>query len=86
MTSSKPTVDNSAKIKEVVCEILEIDPNELTEGSVFSKDHGADSMSVIAILSALEITFDVEIDQSELNRMVDLRGVTSVVDQALAAR
>ena len=90
MTWAKPDIkavaDNSAKIKEVVCDILEIELDELTESSLFSMDHGADSMSTIAILSALEITFDIEIDQAELNRMIDLRGVIGVVDEAVAAK
>lgn len=86
MTSSdsvvRDDVERRAKIKEIVCEILEIDPAELTDTSLFKEDHGADSLGAIEILSALERTFDVEIDQAELTRMVNLDNVVAVVDEA----
>lgn len=86
MTSSdsvvRTDVEQRAKIKEIVCEILEIDPAELTDTSLFKEDHGADSLGAIEILSALERTFDVEIDQAELTRMVNLDSVVAVVDEA----
>jgi acyl carrier protein len=71
-------------IKEIVCEILEIEPAEMTDTSLFKEDHGADSMGAIEILSSLERTFGVEIDQAELTRMVNLDGVIAVVDAAPA--
>jgi acyl carrier protein len=69
-------------IKEIVCEILEIEPADMTGTSLFKEDHGADSMGAIEILSSLERTFGVEIDQAELTRMVNLDGVIAVVDAA----
>jgi acyl carrier protein len=86
MTSSdsvvRTDVERRAQIKEIVCEILEIEPAEMTDTSLFKEDHGADSLGAIEILSALERTFDVEIDQAELTRMVNLDSVVAVVDEA----
>lgn len=75
-----------AKIKEIVCEILEIDPAQLTDTSRFKEDHEADSLGAIEILSALERELGVEIEQEELTRMVNLDGVVAVVEDAFAAR
>jgi acyl carrier protein len=90
MTTSQSavTVDESQKsqIKEIVSEILEIDPAEMTDTSLFKEDHDADSLGAIEILSALERTFGVEIDQAELTRMVNLEGVIAVVAEAAAAK
>ncbi|MFF7654486.1 acyl carrier protein [Streptomyces sp. NPDC007983] len=69
-------------IKEIVTDILEIDPDEVTETSLFKEEHDADSLRAIEILAALEKTFNVVIDQSELGRMVNLRGVYEVVSDA----
>ncbi|MBO0819379.1 MAG: acyl carrier protein [Nocardiopsaceae bacterium] len=73
-------------IKEIVCDILEIDPEEVTETSLFKEDHNADSLRAIEILAALEKTFDVTIDQSELARMVNLEGVYEVVDESASRK
>lgn len=87
MTSSVSIdADGKAKIKEIVSEILEIDPEEMTDTSLFKEDHDADSLGAIEILSALERTFGIEIDQAELTRMVNLEGVIAVVAEAQAAK
>jgi acyl carrier protein len=78
--------DGKAKIKDIVSEILEIDAEEMTDTSLFKEDHDADSLGAIEILSALERTFGVEIDQAELTRMVNLEGVIAVVAEAQAAK
>ncbi|QKV94773.1 acyl carrier protein [Streptomyces sp. NA02950] len=69
-------------IKEIVTDILEIDPDEVTEASLFKEEHDADSLRAIEILAALEKKFNVVINQSELSRMVNLRGVYEVVSDA----
>jgi acyl carrier protein len=78
------TVDEQrdVKLKEIVCDILELDDDEVTETSLFSEDHGADSLRAIEILASLEKEFGVVIDQAELARMVNLKGVREVVGEA----
>lgn len=68
-------------IRDIVCEILEIDAEELTETSLFKEDHNADSLRAIEILASLEKEFKVQIPQGELSKMVNLIGVYNVVKQ-----
>lgn len=72
------------KVKSIVCDILEIEEEEVTATSLFVEDHGADSMRSIEILASLELTFSVTIDQSELERMVNLAGVYKVLEDCSA--
>ncbi|MGW3040416.1 acyl carrier protein [Kitasatospora sp. NPDC001159] len=74
--------EQSQKIKEIVCDILEIEEDEVTETSLFKEDHNADSLRSIEILANLEKQFSITIDQSELARMVNLKGVYEVVAEA----
>ncbi|MEJ1198061.1 MULTISPECIES: acyl carrier protein [unclassified Streptomyces] len=86
MSNATTGLDAARKqeIKEVVCDILEIDEDEVTEVSLFKEDHDADSLRAIEILAALERTQRVTIDQAELSRMVNLVGVYTVVEEASA--
>ncbi|MEE6259652.1 acyl carrier protein [Plantactinospora sonchi] len=88
MTSANPTVtlddEQRRQIKDIVCEILEIEPTEVTETSLFKEDHEADSLRAIEILAALERSLNITIDQAELSRMVNLAGVYTVVTEASA--
>lgn len=75
-----PTVtEDREKIKEIVCDILELEEDEVTDTSLFREDHDADSLRAIEILASLEKEFKVVIDQSELARMVNLQGVYEVI-------
>lgn len=78
---AKSAVTRNLRIKEMVCEILEIDVEEVTETSLLKEDHGGDSLRAIEILAALERNFKVKIHQDELARMVNLKGIIEVVDE-----
>ncbi|MEU7647517.1 acyl carrier protein [Streptomyces huasconensis] len=73
-----------AEIKEIVCDVLEIDLEEIKETGLFKEEYDADSLRSIELLAALEKNFGVVIDQAELARMVNLEGVYAVVEEAAA--
>ncbi|GAA1930528.1 hypothetical protein GCM10009716_42470 [Streptomyces sodiiphilus] len=77
------TAEQRTQIKEIVCEILELEEEEVSDTSLFKEDHNADSLGAIEILSSLERTFGIEIDQGELVRMVNMNGVISVVQDSM---
>ncbi|MCW3816577.1 acyl carrier protein [Micromonospora sp. DR5-3] len=69
------------ELREVVAEVLEVEPEEITETSHFVDDHEADSLRAIEILARLEKMYKIEIPQTELPRMENLRAVYDVVKQ-----
>ncbi|MBU7597310.1 acyl carrier protein [Streptomyces sp. P38-E01] len=85
MTTSAIDADAQARIKELVCDVLELEEDEVSNESLFKEDHGADSLRAIEILAGLEKEFKITIDQTELERMVNLDGVYAVVGEAIAA-
>jgi acyl carrier protein len=74
--------ERTVKIKEIVCEILELEDDEVSDTSLFIEDHEADSLRAIEILASLEKEFRIIIEQSELPRMINLRGVYEVTAEA----
>lgn len=73
--------DRMNTIKELVCDILELEEDEVTQTSLFKEDHDADSLRAIEILATLEKTFQIKIPQEELPKMVNIDGVYGVVKQ-----
>lgn len=69
------------QIREIVLEVLELEPEELTATSRFKEDHDADSLLAIEILAQLEKTFHIEIPQEELVKMTHLAAVYDVVSE-----
>jgi acyl carrier protein len=78
------TNEREVKIKEIVCDILELEEDEVSNESLFQEDHDADSLRAIEILASLEKEFGIVIDQAELGRMVNLTGVYEVVGESAA--
>ena len=74
--------ERKALIKGAVSEILEIEPEEMTDISLFKEDHDADSLRSIEILASLEKAFGVQIPQESLAQMINLQGVYDVVKNA----
>lgn len=76
MTQQQQRLDD---IREMVAEVLEIEPDEMTETSDFVEEHEADSLRAIEILARLEKVYKVDIPQEELPSMGNLRAVYTVL-------
>ena len=57
------------QIRTIISEQLGLDPSAITEESRFMEDLGADSIDVVELTMAFETAFDIEIPDSDMNRM-----------------
>ena len=49
------------KLREVIADVLSVDPNEITLDTTFMEDLGADSLDVFQIIMGIEEAFEIEI-------------------------
>ena len=56
-----------AKFTENTVEVLAVDPSKVTMAASFGDDLGADSLDLVELVMALEETFDITVDESELD-------------------
>jgi acyl carrier protein len=76
---------NMTELREIVAEVLELDDDELSDTGDFVEMYEADSLRAIEILARLEKKYKVEIPQSELAEMRNLKEVSEVVARYVAA-
>lgn len=57
------------KLQEVIAEILNVDPREITEETTFLDDLGADSLDVYQIIMGIEDAFHIEIPAEKAERI-----------------
>ena len=57
-------------VKEVVVEQLNVNPDEVKVESKFVEDLGADSLDVVELVMALEEKFDIEIPDTDAEKIV----------------
>jgi acyl carrier protein len=53
--------------KKTAVDVLSVDADKVTPEAKFNEDLGADSLDLVEFVMALEETFDVSIDESELD-------------------
>ncbi|MEV4824400.1 acyl carrier protein [Micromonospora sp. NPDC049274] len=68
-----------AELREIVAEVLELEPEEVADTADFVEEYEADSLRAIEILARIEKKYRVEIPQAELNEMRSLKAVHEVV-------
>ena len=78
---SEPDVNND--IRELVAEILEIEPDEINPNADFVKDLGMDSMMALEILAAIEKKYRIVIPEETLPKFTSLNKTTEIVSQIL---
>lgn len=54
------------KLSEIICNYVEVEPENIKENSRFMEDLGFTSFDFMSLLGELEDEFDVEIDQQEV--------------------
>ena len=60
------------KLQAIIGEVLNIEPEEITMGSTFVDDLGADSLDIFQIIMGIEEEFDIEIPSEEAEKIVSV--------------
>ena len=54
------------KMKEMICQYVEVEPDSITPDSRIIEDLGFNSYDIMCLLGDAEAEFDIEIDQEEI--------------------
>ena len=73
-------MDTLSKIKEIICERTDIKPELLTEETTL-EETGADSIDIIEILMALEDAFDIDIPDSDAERLRNIGELKEYIEE-----
>ena len=58
------------RVKEIICEQLGVEEEEVTTNAKFIEDLGADSLDTVELVMAFEEEFDLEIPDEEAEKIV----------------
>lgn len=71
------------KLKKVIAEVLNVDPEEITMETTFTDDLGADSLDVFQIIMGIEDGFDIDIDSEDAEKIVSVGDALERIKNAL---
>ena len=78
--------DVEAKVKEVLLEILDIQPGEIVPTARFIDDLQATSIDLVEIVAVLQNTLDVDIDEAQVARLRTVQDAMDFFQAAIAAK
>lgn len=71
------------KLKKVIAEVLNVDPEEITMETTFTDDLGADSLDVFQIIMGIEEEFDIEIPNEAAEKIVTVGDAAEAIKNAM---
>lgn len=71
------------KLKQVIAEVLNVDPEEITMDTTFMDDLGADSLDVFQIIMGIEEEFDIEIPAEKAEKITTVEEAVELINSAV---
>lgn len=71
------------KLKEIIAEVLNVDPDEITMETTFQDDLGADSLDVYQIIMGIEEEFDIEIPAETAEQVTTVEDAVEMIKNAV---
>ena len=71
------------KLQEIIAEVLNADPEEITMDTTFVDDLGADSLDVFQIIMGIEEEFDIEISNEDAEKIVTVGDAVEQIKNAV---
>jgi acyl carrier protein len=84
MTISGNAVIDLGKLRATIAEVLELDPDEITEDARFVDDLGVDSLTTMEMQIALEEEYGIKLTDDEVLSSVSLRAVHALLSNKTA--
>ncbi len=71
------------KLKKVIAEVLNVDPEEITMDTTFTDDLGADSLDLYQIIMGIEEEFDIEVPSETAEQITTVEQAVEMIKSAL---
>ena len=71
------------KLQQIIAEVLNVEPDEITMDTTFVDDLGADSLDVFQIIMGIEEEFDIEIPNEAAESIVTVADAVEQIKKAL---
>ena len=72
---------NQERLIEIIAKQLGVDEENVTPDSSFMEDLGADSLDTVELVMALEEEFDIEIPDSDAEKIQTVQDALSYLDE-----
>lgn len=68
------------KLRDIICEQLEVEPEAVTEESLIVDDLGADSLDIVDMVMSIEEEFNIEVPDSAIENIRSIDDVVKFIE------
>ena len=68
------------KVREIVCQQLDVEPGQVKMETSFVDDLGADSLAVVELVLALEEAFEIDVPDEDTEKIRTVQDVVSYIE------
>ncbi|MBO4583557.1 MAG: acyl carrier protein [Clostridia bacterium] len=68
------------KLRDMICDQLDLDPENVTEESLIIEDLGADSLDIVDLVMTIEEEFGVEVPDEEIENIRTVGDVVKFIE------
>jgi acyl carrier protein len=76
-------MENENKVREIVCQQLDVEPDEVKLETSFIDDLGADSLTVVELVLALEEEFEIDIPDEDTEKLKSFKDAVDYINSKL---
>jgi len=71
------------KVKEIICDQLDVEEEKVTMEASITEDLGADSLDIVDLVMSLEEEFDIEVPDEEVENIKTVGDVVKYIEESL---
>lgn len=72
------------KLKSIIADVLNVDPNEITKETTFADDLGADSLDLYQILMGMEEEYGITVEEEDARKVATVQDALDLLKSAKA--
>ena len=73
------------RVREVLCEVLNVKPEQIVPEATFKEDLGAESLDLISVISEFEDAFGAEISDEDADRLKTVGDAVAYIKNTVRA-
>lgn len=70
------------KLQDIIADVLNVDPDEITEETTFTDDLGADSLDLFQVIMSIEKVFKITVPTEEIQNVKTVGEAAKLIQEA----
>ncbi|MCQ2498468.1 MAG: acyl carrier protein [Lachnospiraceae bacterium] len=71
------------KLKKIIADVINVDPNEIMPESTFLEDLGADSLDIFQMVMKIEEEFGIQIPAEDAEKITNVEEAVNLIKNAV---